>query len=58
MNNLYYLNRLFGESDKFILITKYLDNVDIEDPWYTDRFEFVYQRIDQAVKAIIDNICK
>lgn len=53
-NNLYYLERLFGSSDKFVLISKYFDNQDIEDPWYTDRFEFVYNKIENSVKAIID----
>ena len=57
-NNLYYLERLFGPSDKFHLITENLDNQDIEDPWYTDRFEFVYQRIKKAVEAIFKNIKK
>ena len=57
-NNLYYLERLFGSSDKFHLITEYLDNVEIEDPWYTNRFEFVYQRIKKAVKAIFKSIKK
>lgn len=57
-NNLYYLERLFGHSDKYHLITEYLDNVEIEDPWYTDRFEYVYQRIKKAVEAIIKHIKK
>ena len=57
-NNLNYLERLFGPSDKFHLITEYLDNVEIEDPWYTDRFEFVYQRIKKAVDAIYKHITR
>ena len=55
-NNLYYLKRLFGESEKYHLITEYLDNQEIEDPWYTNRFEFVYQRIMRAVEAIFKKI--
>lgn len=55
-NNLYYLNRLFGESEKYHLITEYLDNQEIEDPWYTNRFEFVYQRIKKAIEAIYKKI--
>ena len=51
-NNLYYLERLFGRSTKYHLITEYLDNIEIEDPWYTDRFEFVYQRIKEAIESI------
>ena len=57
-NNLYYLERLFGKSNKFHLITEYLDNVEIEDPWYTNRFEFVYQRIKKAVEAIFKSFNK
>ena len=57
-NNLYYLNRLFGPSDKYHLISEYLDNIEIEDPWYTDRFEFVYQRIKKSVEAIFKTIKK
>ena len=57
-NNLYYLTRLFGESEKYHLITEYLDNQEIEDPWYTNRFEFVYQRIKKAVESIYKRIKK
>lgn len=57
-NNKLNLERLFGPSDKYHLITEYLDNVEIEDPWFTDRFEFVYQRIKKAVDAIIKHIKK
>lgn len=57
-NNLYYLNRLFGPCDKYHLISEYLDNNEIEDPWYTDRFEFVYQRIKKSVEAIFKTIKK
>ena len=57
-NNLYYLERLFGPSDKYHLITEYLDNVEIEDPWYTDRFEYVYQKIKKAAESIIKQLKK
>ena len=57
-NNLRYLERLFGSSDKYHLITEYLDNIEIEDPWYTDRFEYVYQRIKKACESIIKHIKK
>ena len=57
-NNLYYLERLFGKSDKFHLITEYLDNIEIEDPWYTNRYEFVYQRIKKAAESIIKHLKK
>lgn len=55
-NNLRNLIRLFGESDKYHLISEYSDNLEIEDPWYTDRYEFVYQKIKKAVEAIFKQI--
>ena len=57
-NNLRNLIRMFGESDKYVLISKYLDNKDIEDPWYTDRFEFVFDKINRSVIALINNLEK
>ena len=57
-NNLYYLNRLLGVSSKFILLRKYIDNHDIEDPWYTDRFEYVYSQINEGVKSVIKELTK
>ena len=54
MHNLYYLERMFGRNDKYVLITKFLDDKTIEDPWYTGRFEFVYKRIEEAIRSIID----
>ena len=54
-NNLYYLERMFGSSDKYVLITKYLDGLDIEDPWYTDRFEYVFNRIKESVESIVEH---
>ena len=51
-NNLYYLRRMFGDSPIFHLISEYQDNREIEDPWYTDRFEYVYQRIKECVDSI------
>ena len=53
-NNLWHLERMFGKGDKYILITKYLDGIEIEDPWYTDRFEYVYNRIKDAVEALVE----
>ena len=53
-HNLYYLERMFGRNDKYVLITRFLDDKTIEDPWYTGRFEFVYQRIESSIRAIVD----
>ena len=55
-NNLYNLVRLFGHSPKFHLISEYDDGTDIEDPWYTDRFEYVYQRIKKSVETIYKKV--
>ena len=54
LNNLYYLERMFGPSKKFVLVSFYLDGIPIEDPWYTDRFDFVFKRISDSVDKIID----
>ncbi len=56
MNNLYYLERLFGPSKKYHLISEYSDNKEVEDPWYTDRFEYVYSLIEKYVQEIYKNV--
>ena len=55
-NNLYYLERMFGTSNKFHLISEYSDGKEVEDPWYTDRFEYVYSLIDEYVKTIYKKV--
>ena len=55
-NNLYYLERLFGPSKKYILVRHYIDDRDIEDPWYTGRYEKVYQEIKEGIESILKNI--
>ena len=57
-NNLYYLKRLFGENKKYHLITEFNGGHEIEDPWYTDRFEYVYSQIKSACEAILDKLTK
>ena len=57
-SNLYYLERLFGPSNKYHLISEYDDQKEVEDPWYTDRFEYVYQLIDKYVKTIYKKVVK
>lgn len=51
-NNLYYLERLFGHSEKYHLLREYLDKEDIEDPWYTDRYQYVFNLIKESVESI------
>ena len=55
-NNLYYLERLFGSSPKFHLISCFSDNKEVEDPWYTDRFEYVYQSIKKYCEEIYKKV--
>lgn len=38
---------------KFHLLTEKTTNKEIEDPWYTDRFELVYTEIEEAINSII-----
>ena len=57
MENKYSLIRMFGESNKILPIYNYSKDIDeIEDPWYTGRFDLVYRQIEQCVKDIIKNI--
>ena len=55
-NNLYYLERLFGPSKKYHLISEFDDHKEVEDPWYTDRFEYVYSLIEKYVKSIYKKV--
>ena len=55
-NNLYYLERMFGPSNKFHLISEYDDRREVEDPWYTERFEYVYQLIKKYVQTIYKKV--
>lgn len=55
--NHYSLVRMFGESNKVLPIYQYTNSInEIEDPWYTGRYELVYQQINQCIKDIINNI--
>ena len=52
--NLYNLEKLYGLSDKYILISKYDNKENIEDPWYTGRYDYVYKRIDTCLDSIME----
>ena len=55
-SNIRNFNRLFGSdySNKISLITEYLDGIeDIEDPWYTDNFELIFNQIEVAIENIL-----
>ena len=55
-NNLYYLRRMFGNSSKFHLISEFDDNREVEDPWYTGRFELVFNSIEKYVQSIYKKV--
>lgn len=55
--NFYTLNRMFPNSNKIFPIYKYTPSIsEIEDPWYTGRFDLVVTQIKTCIKDIIDNI--
>ena len=55
--NHYSLNRMFGESSKILPIYQYSKDIyEIEDPWYTGRFDVVVKQITQCIKDILLNI--
>ena len=55
-NNLNNLERLFGKSNKFHLISEFSDNNEVEDPWYTGRFEYVFYQIEKYVSEIYKKV--
>ena len=55
--NYYSLLRMFPHGDKILPIYKYTTGIDeIEDPWYTGRFDKVVSQITRCVKDIINNL--
>ena len=55
--NYHSLIRMFGHSNKILPIYKYSKDIyEIEDPWYTDRFDVVVKQITQCIKDILLNI--
>lgn len=58
-SNLYYLKRMFHESNKIMPIFKFTPHInEIEDPWYTGNFEKVVNELTTCIKDIIKNIDK
>lgn len=58
-SNMRYLNYLFDNSklNNVCLITKYNSNVsEIEDPWYSGRFDKVYDELDEATTNLLSNL--
>lgn len=57
--NRYMLERMFPNSNKIYPIYKYSKNIfEIEDPWYTGRFDLVVSQIKECIKDILANIDK
>ena len=55
--NHYSLLRMFPHGDKILPIYKYTTGInEIEDPWYTGRFDKVVSQITRCVKDILKNI--
>ena len=55
--NFYTLNRMFPNSNKIFPIYKYTPSIsEIEDPWYTGRFDLVVTQIKTCIKDIINSI--
>lgn len=55
--NHYSLIRMFGNSNKILPIYQYTSSInEIEDPWYTGRYELVFAQIYQCIKDILNNI--
>lgn len=57
MENMYSLLRMFPHSNKIYPIYKYTPSInEIEDPWYTGRYELVYSQIRQCIIDILNSI--
>ena len=55
--NHYYLERMFPHSHKIYPIYQYSKDMnEIEDPWYTNRFDLVVEQITICVKDIISHL--
>ena len=55
--NYYSLSRMFPHSNKIYPIYKYTSDIsEIEDPWYTGRFDLVVSQITKCLKDILNNI--
>ena len=55
--NMYSLLRMFPHSNKIYPIYKYSASInEIEDPWYTGRFDLVFKQIKQCIIDILANI--
>ena len=57
VENKYMLESRFGKSEKIQPIFKFTPSIDeVEDPWYTGRYEKVVNQITTCIKDILKNI--
>ena len=57
--NKWMLDRMFPNSNKILPIYQYSKDIyEIEDPWYTGRFDKVVSQIKQCINDILNNIDK
>ena len=55
--NYSFLYRMFGNDDKIKPIYEWTPSIDeIEDPWYTRRFNVVVSQLKQCIQDILNNI--
>ena len=55
--NASFLYRMFGSDDKIKPIYEWTPSIkEIEDPWYTGRFNVVVSQLKQCIEDILNNI--
>ena len=55
--NYAFLYRMFGDDEKIKPVYEWTPSIkEIEDPWYTGRFNVVVSQLKQCIKDILDNI--
>lgn len=57
-DNIKRLQRITGDISKVTLMRSWInEHQNVEDPWYTGRFETVYRQIRQSCEAMLDAKC-
>lgn len=57
--NLYSIKRIIPQDylNKIYLLTEYVGIIgEIEDPWYSGRYEFVYNKIKECIERLIEKL--
>lgn len=56
-NNKRNLERMFGENEKFHIVTEYTEGIEIiDDPWYTDLYEEVVEQLKKCIEDILHTL--